>query len=700
VSAALALARRLRAVGASLDEGQVLAETEVAARELLAADRAVVLLPAPGAGLVPWRAGGSGGAPGRALWAGGTLRVLGAGIAPLDGLVATGAIPRPVDAVVGLAAGLPGEEGPLGVLVVGRTSPRPFGREEEEVLAELAAHAGAALARARSHRAATRRADRLGMLVQLSPRLAEPRPPDALLRLIVEEARRLLGAAAAACHLVEGDALRLATTAGDSPELVGRARLAPGEGLCGQVAAEGRPILIVDTEREEGQVRDAARELAARGVRSGLAVPMVVRDARSAVLSVYATGPHRFGEEDAALLAALAGPAAVALEQARLVRELLDAERLSVLGRIVAGVAHELNNPLAVVIGTVEILRKDAQDGHLAERLRRIGDQAHRAVKIVRSLLALTRREPSQRTPVDLPPLLDEILDLEGYELRSARIGVSRRYERGLPPVLADATQLQQLFTNLVVNAVQAMRDASGHGTLTVTARQDPARDRVVVTVADSGPGIAPADLERVFEAFYTTKPAGQGTGLGLAICRQIVEGHEGRIRAENRPGGGVCFVVELPVYRAAPVPAKPPPRPGPMPAGARVLLVEDERVVGDLLAEFLALAGCEVDRAANGREALEHVRRKAYAVIVSDVRMPDVDGPALYRELGVVAPELARRMVFVTGDVMSPETRRFLDETCLRYLEKPFTLEEFRAVIRGVLEPSAAAGESRASGR
>ncbi len=139
---------------------------------------------------------------------------------------------------------------------------------------------------------------------------------------------------------------------------------------------------------------------------------------------------------------------------------------------------------------------------------------------------------------------------------------------------------------------------------------------------------------------------------------------------------------------RIGPAPEALPPRAGQR--GARALLVEDERVVGELLAEFLALEGYEVDRAMNGREALDLVRRRAYTLIVSDVRMPDVDGPALYHELRVVRPEVVRRMVFVTGDIMSTATRRFLDETCLRYLEKPFTIAEFQAVVQGVLaEPS-----------
>ena len=145
---------------------------------------------------------------------------------------------------------------------------------------------------------------------------------------------------------------------------------------------------------------------------------------------------------------------------------------------------------------------------------------------------------------------------------------------------------------------------------------------------------------------------------------------------------------VELTRMGATPEPPPPPPRTDQR--EARALLVEDERFVGELLAEFLTLEGYEVDRAMDGREALELVRRRAYALIVSDVRMPDVDGPALYYELRSASPELTRRMVFVTGDIMSPETRRFLDETCLRYLEKPFTIAQFRAVVQGVLvDPS-----------
>ena len=210
----------------------------------------------------------------------------------------------------------------------------------------------------------------------------------------------------------------------------------------------------------------------------------------------------------------------------------------------------------------------------------------------------------------------------------------------------------------------------------------------MVVTVADTGPGILPQHLGRIFEPFFTTKGQGKGTGLRLAICERIVEEHGGRIGVTSQPGIGATFTVELPEGGGTmgPAPAaveqEAPQRPA-----VRVLVVEDEAVVGDLLEEFLRVDGHEVDRATDGREALERVRGAAYGLIVCDVRMPDVDGPAFYRELAAIDPGLAQRVVFVTGDVMSPETRRFLAGTGLRHLEKPFDLGEFRAFVRGALD-------------
>jgi CheY-like chemotaxis protein len=206
----------------------------------------------------------------------------------------------------------------------------------------------------------------------------------------------------------------------------------------------------------------------------------------------------------------------------------------------------------------------------------------------------------------------------------------------------------------------------------------------VVITVADTGPGIKAEHLTRVFEPFFTTKGEGQGTGLGLAICQRIVENHGGRISVESPPGAGARFRIELPVDREAPGTASARARTAP--GGQPVLLVEDEPLVADMMEDILVLDGYQVDRAATGREALARVGTRAYALVICDVRMPDLDGPAFYEALRQRDPALARRVVFVTGDTASPEARHFLEESGAPYLAKPFAVADFKSAVRRVL--------------
>jgi len=285
-----------------------------------------------------------------------------------------------------------------------------------------------------------------------------------------------------------------------------------------------------------------------------LAVPLVAHGRALGALLVAAAPARHFGPADEAVLRMLADLAAVAVEHHALTDELVHAQRLSTVGRMVAGVAHELNNPLAVIMGTLDLLRHEPLADRFAERLGRLSAQAERAVKIVRTLLAFARKRPAQRTAVDLNEMLADTLELAAYDLKRADVRVVRALFDALPPVSGDRDQLQQVFTNLFLNACQAMREAHGEGTLTVTTGLDPATDRVVVTVADDGPGISAEHVARVFEPFFTTKAEGQGTGLGLAICRRIVENHGGRITMQSRPGLGARFAVELPATRAATV--------------------------------------------------------------------------------------------------------------------------------------------------
>jgi CheY-like chemotaxis protein/two-component sensor histidine kinase len=380
----------------------------------------------------------------------------------------------------------------------------------------------------------------------------------------------------------------------------------------------------------------------------------------------------------------LAHHAAIAIQHARLAEQLLLAERLSTVGRMVAGVAHELNNPLAVILGTLDLVGHETLPDRLAERLGRVYQQAQRAVKIVRTLLALARKRPAQRQAVDVNAAISGTLELLAYDPRHVDVRIVRRLATGLPPVLADPDQIQQVFTNLFLNASQAIREAHGQGTLTITSGLAPAGDRVVITVADTGPGIKAEHLARVFEPFFTTKGEGDGTGLGLAICQRIVENHGGRISVESRPGAGARFRIELPVDQA--MAGDAPPRGHTAPGAQAVLVVEDEPLVADMVEDILAIEGHQVDRATTGREALARVGARAYALVICDMRMPDLDGPAFYEALRQRDPALARRVVFVTGDTASPDARHFLEESGAPYLAKPFAVADFKSAVRRVL--------------
>ncbi|HEX6111161.1 MAG TPA: PAS domain S-box protein, partial [Geminicoccaceae bacterium] len=379
----------------------------------------------------------------------------------------------------------------------------------------------------------------------------------------------------------------------------------------------------------------------------------------------------------------LTEPKRVEAELARQRQILHQNEKMSALGSLLAGVAHELNNPLSVVVGHASLLEDFAPDAAMRERAVKIRTAADRCARIVRTFLAMARSKPRQRTAVQLNDTIDEALEIVAYGLRTADVEVVRALAPDLPPVAADGDQLHQVFANLFVNAQQALQSVPPPRRLTVTSGFD--AEAVWVEVADNGPGV-PADLaSRIFEPFFTTKPQGVGTGVGLSVCHGIVAAHGGEIRLEPQQGPGATFVVRLPrtPVEAAERPAEAPVR---RRAPARILVVDDEPELGQMLIEILERDGYRVERASSGREALTRLRTSKVDLILSDLRMPDLDGPALYRELAAQRPELLSRIVFMTGDTLGGDMTGFLTETGVRLLEKPLDATAVSARIASAL--------------
>jgi two-component system NtrC family sensor kinase len=366
---------------------------------------------------------------------------------------------------------------------------------------------------------------------------------------------------------------------------------------------------------------------------------------------------------------------------------LLQSEKVAAMGSLLAGVAHELNNPLTALSGHVQLLRLRPPDAVTAQRSAKISDAADRCVRIVRNFLALARHQPPERRATKLRAVVRGAVELLAYELKVEGVKVTVEVADDIPLMWADEHQLHQVLVNLVANAQQAMRRQARPRAITIVARLGPSRDRVRLEISDTGPGIPAAIQARIFEAFFTTKPPGEGTGLGLSLCRNIIEEHEGTLTVESTVDVGTSFVIELPVV--TPPAGSARERVAAHVGGllrARVLVVDDERSVAEAVAEALEEDGHQTEIAGNGAEALDMLERDNYDLIVSDSKMPVLDGERFYAELEQRFPQLVRRVIFLTGDILSRDKREFLARTGAPFLTKPFDLDEVRHTVQRAL--------------
>jgi CheY-like chemotaxis protein len=305
-----------------------------------------------------------------------------------------------------------------------------------------------------------------------------------------------------------------------------------------------------------------------------------------------------------------------------------------------------------------------------------------RCARIVRNFLELARKHPPERTPVILNDLVHESVELVAYALRVDDVEVHLDLDADVPTLWADRHQLQQVLVNLVTNAHHAMRGDTVRR-LQIVTRHEVARAFVVLDVADSGPGIPDGLRERIFEPFFTTKPAGEGTGLGLSLCNGIVEAHGGTLTLAPGRSQGAVFRIELPV--AGLVETRPEAQPTAARAGSgdeNLLVVDDEPALVAMLAEMLSAAGYRVDTATSGAAALDKLASRPFDTVLTDVRMPGVDGPALYRQAAQIRGGSRPAFVFMTGDALTGQTARFLEETPAPCLRKPFALDDVLRVL------------------
>jgi PAS domain S-box-containing protein len=372
-------------------------------------------------------------------------------------------------------------------------------------------------------------------------------------------------------------------------------------------------------------------------------------------------------------------------------QQLLTSAKLASVGELAAGVAHEINNPLTGVLGYAQLLasRQDIPQD-IKHDLDVICQESQRTVRIVQNLLRFARQHKPDRTLTDINELIERTLELQLYKLTTSNIKLTTKLAEGCLWVVVDYNQIQQVILNIVINAMQAITEVRHKGKITVTTGID--NSQVRISIADNGPGIAKENITKVFDPFFTTKPVGSGSGLGLSVCHGIIAEHGGKMYIESIKGGGATFIIELPaapedeaVVKEKIVIKKKRPRRR-RKVEKSILIVEDEPVICDILVRVLSEENYQVDIASSGKEALRKLKKRVHDLFIVDLKMPEMSGRQLYKIMKDKHPNAADRVVFITGDTVTPETQNFLTATGRPYLRKPFDHKELIKMVDDAL--------------
>jgi PAS domain S-box-containing protein len=597
----------------------------------------------------------------------------------------------------------------VAVLSLSHTEPVRFAPDTVEVIEMFTGQASVAIQNARLYREAQRRRDVAEVLARLGREMAGTLEVDRLAALAARGLVELVTVHGSAVFRYEPEdgSLQEIAAYGPAAGIIRGVVLPPGEGAAGRAVAERKPVVTADVLHEPSVELppDVRARLASEDLRAIVAIPLLTHERIIGALGLSDRTGREFTADELQTLQAFADQAALAFENARLYAtaqdsltrlrdtqaQLVQAAKMSALGQLVSGVAHELNNPLSVIIGYGQLLLSRDVPAAMRRPVELMVAQGDRMAKIVRNLLFFARQRPPERAAVKLQAVIEQTLTLRTNQLTLSGITVETDFAADLPDITGDAQQLEQVFLNLLLNAEQAILEVKTQGRILVRTRVSPSGQTIYADVTDDGPGIAPEALSRVFEPFFTTKTVGSGTGLGLSVSYGILEEHGGRLSVQSRPGE-TTFTIELPVTRAPePAPAPMPRRVAPSGTGRVALVVEDEPSVLDLVVTLLSQQGWRVDMASGGRTGLECVDRRAYDLIVSDIRMPDGDGQEFYRNVLAREPTLAKRFIFITGDTANAEGWHFLENTGVPVIEKPFSPATFEEAVARVMAATVA---------
>jgi len=380
--------------------------------------------------------------------------------------------------------------------------------------------------------------------------------------------------------------------------------------------------------------------------------------------------------------------------------QLIHSEKLSSIGRLVAGIAHELNNPLMSIMGFAQLLVNtpgDKKVEDIKDKLQKIYNESGRTAKIVQNLLTFARSRKSEKAYCDINNILEQTLEIREYSLATSNITVTLDLAPDIPKTMIDFYQMQQVIINLINNAVDAITDYKGKGAIAIKTAMS-TDGMIEISFKDDGPGIPNDKINNVFDPFFTTKDIGKGTGLGLSISYGIITEHGGRIDIKNHEEGGAIVTISLPVIgKADSHELKRPAKEGEQKplnmASGPLLVVDDERSIREALSETLSGEGFLVEAAANGQEALDKMEKVKFSLIITDMKMPGISGIELYETILKRHPRLKDRVIIMTGDVISADTKDFFRNADCHYMLKPFNVKELIKLARKLLSSTAAQG-------